>query len=452
VFGGLPHVTRRSINQRPARVNAPGTPENGRIIMGRKRKQRRQPHGSAWHWRQTDCWYYTHPGTKKRMPLFDEQGQRIRGKDNREAADLALARERLSWETETDTGRGEWLVARVCSDYIQYCQRGAANGSVSQAHHYNTAAWLNDLCQFCGALPVAELKKGHIQSWIEDHKGWRSPATHRSVIAVVLAAFNRAQEMHGITNPLKGLKKPTASPRLHSLSEEEEQALYGATEPCFGNFLFAAIHTGLRPFSELARITADEVEESERGMMWRVYASKTKKTRKIPIRPEVAELACKLIKTAPKGSGLPLFRNTQGKPWKRGTGVVRFIKIKEKLGWDRDLVKKSYSCYTCRHTFAHRMLSGYWNKGVGCSIETLAELIGDTPKVAFDHYGKEWGQHYQEPLWAAIGEGAKGKRPRSRATSEKPKTRSSKRRSSGTKRKQPVKQTTAQRGVARSGK
>jgi hypothetical protein len=49
------------------------------------------------------------------------------------------------------------------------------------------------------------------------------------------------------------------------------------------------------------------------------------------------------------------------------------------------------------------MLSGYWNGGVGCSVEVLAELIGDTPKVAFDHYGREWGQHYQKPLWAAIG-------------------------------------------------
>ena len=68
-------------------------------------------------------------------------------------------------------------------------------------------------------------------------------------------------------------------------------------------------------------------------------------------------------------------------------------------------MRSQYSCYTCRHTFAHRMLSGYWNGGKGCSIETLAELIGDTPKVAFDHYGREWGQHYQEPLWAAIGAG-----------------------------------------------
>ena len=49
------------------------------------------------------------------------------------------------------------------------------------------------------------------------------------------------------------------------------------------------------------------------------------------------------------------------------------------------------------------MLAGYWNDGVGCSIEVLAELMGDTPKVTFDHYGKEWGQHHQKPLWRALG-------------------------------------------------
>ncbi len=26
--------------------------------MGRKAKKRRQSHGSAWHWKQTDCWHY----------------------------------------------------------------------------------------------------------------------------------------------------------------------------------------------------------------------------------------------------------------------------------------------------------------------------------------------------------------------------------------------------------
>ena len=125
------------------------------------------------------------------------------------------------------------------------------------------------------------------------------------------------------------------------------------------------------------------------------------------MRTEVAELTRRLMETAPRGSGLPLFRNTQGNAWKKVTGVARFLGIKKKLGWDLHPVRKKFSSYIARHTFAHRMLSGYWNGGVGCSIETLAELIGDTPKVAFNHYGNEWGQHYQDPLWAALGQGSR---------------------------------------------
>jgi integrase len=123
------------------------------------------------------------------------------------------------------------------------------------------------------------------------------------------------------------------------------------------------------------------------------------------VRPEVAELTRKLMKTAPVGSGMALFKNSRGTPWTRVAGVHRFCQLRKDLDWTDDPKRKRYSCYSCRHTFAHRMLSGYWNGGVGCSIEVLAELIGDTPKVAFDHYGREWGQHYQEPLWSAIGMG-----------------------------------------------
>ncbi|MBA4020251.1 MAG: hypothetical protein C0483_24075 [Pirellula sp.] len=375
--------------------------------MAKTRKKRRSAHGSAWHWKQTDCWYYTLPGTKRRMSLFDEQGERVRGRENREAAEAALARLRLSGDLN---GQGtvpeeNWIVARVCSDYLQYCERSVKGGSMSGGHYSQSKSFLNDLCGYCGALAVAELKKSHVQTWLDGHAGWKSKATHRSAIAVVLAAFNRAEELHDVPSPLKGLKKPQSQPRLQSFSPDEEQMIYGATEERFRNFLFAALHTGLRPFCELAKITADHVEIGERGMMWRVYSSKTKKTRKIPIQKPVAELVKKLLPSAPRGSGLPLFRNTKGEPWKRMTGVVRFLSLKRKLGWDLDPIRGKYSCYTCRHTFAHRMLSGYWNDGVGCSIETLAELIGDTPTVAYLHYAREWALSYQEPLWAAIGAG-----------------------------------------------
>ncbi|HEX3872107.1 MAG TPA: hypothetical protein VHV77_16800 [Pirellulales bacterium] len=64
--------------------------------MARRQKQRRQSHGAAWFWKQTGCWYFTPQGTKKRAPLFDQDGQRIRGKDNRDAAERALALVRVS--------------------------------------------------------------------------------------------------------------------------------------------------------------------------------------------------------------------------------------------------------------------------------------------------------------------------------------------------------------------
>ena len=376
--------------------------------MSSSGKRRRRSRGGAWHWQQTDTWYYTPPGTKKRVALLDEKGTRIRGKDNRQAAELALARVKVSgrWRpTAEPTEEGEWLAARVCSGYIQYCERGADNGAISREYCEQVVRILNRFSEYAGALPVSQLKKGHVQHWVESQQTWRSPVTRRNAITIVLAAFNHSREMHDVPHSLKGLKKPPSRPRLHSFSEDDEATLYGTTDEPFGDFLFAAMHTGLRPFCELARLTADDVVESERGMMWRVYSSKTKKTRKIPVMNEVADLARRLTETAPTGSGVSLFRNTQGRPWKKVTGVGRFLRIKEKLEWRRDPMRSQYSCYTCRHTFAHRMLSGYWNGGKGCSIETLAELIGDTPKVAFDHYGREWGQHYQEPLWAAIGAG-----------------------------------------------
>jgi len=95
----------------------------------RRRRSRRQSHGSAWHWKQTDSWYYTLPGTKRRVALFDEDGIRIRGIDNKKAAQLALARVKLGqgWEPQAPpTSPEEWIVAKVCSEYLQYCERGVS--------------------------------------------------------------------------------------------------------------------------------------------------------------------------------------------------------------------------------------------------------------------------------------------------------------------------------------
>ncbi|WP_166821978.1 tyrosine-type recombinase/integrase [Thalassoroseus pseudoceratinae] len=368
--------------------------------------RQRRSRGKAWHWKQTDSWYFTPPGTKQRVRLYDEAGRPIRGQDNRQAAELALARVKAAgnWRPSPEHApENQWQVAKICSHYIDYCQQRAAAGTIRTEYHEEVVRYLNDFCGYCGALPVNELRKGHVQHWVVSHDSWKSPVTKRNAMTIVLGAFNHAQDMYDVRSPLTGLKKPPQKPRLHSIDPEEEALLYSTTDEPFANFLFAGIQTGLRPFCELARLTATDVEETDRGMLWRIFSSKTQKTRKIPVRSDVAELTRNLISDNTDGSETVVFRNPQGRPWKKGTGGTRFRKIKRELGWDQDPVRKNYSCYTCRHTFAHRMLAGFWNDGVGCSIETLAELMGDTPKVAFDHYGREWGQHYQEPLWAALG-------------------------------------------------
>ena len=75
--------------------------------------RRRQGHGSAWHWKQTHCWYYTLPGTKRRVGLFDENGNRIRGLENSQAAEraLALAKVANAQQSGDITAAEEWLVA-----------------------------------------------------------------------------------------------------------------------------------------------------------------------------------------------------------------------------------------------------------------------------------------------------------------------------------------------------
>ena len=128
--------------------------------MTAKIGKRRRPRGSAWHWKQTDCWYYTPPGTTSRVPLVDEDGRRVRGPENRKAAELALARVKVAgqWRpTAKPAGEGEWLVAQVCSEYVQSCERRLARGAVSQGYRDEVLRYLNELCSYCGALPVAQL-------------------------------------------------------------------------------------------------------------------------------------------------------------------------------------------------------------------------------------------------------------------------------------------------------
>jgi hypothetical protein len=93
--GKEPNRLSTAVSSLTSHTSIPGgNRENrkGQLKIAREPKSRRQQHGSAWHWKQTDCWYYTPTGARKRVALFDEKGDRTRGKENKDVAQLALAR------------------------------------------------------------------------------------------------------------------------------------------------------------------------------------------------------------------------------------------------------------------------------------------------------------------------------------------------------------------------
>jgi len=387
------------------------------LIMARNRK--RQANGCAWHRKFDDSWYATIDG--KRTRLRDEIGQPIRGKENREQADLAVARFRLQIPVTTQSG--SILVADVVDAYLENLKASATpryTDLVTQA--------MNDFCSYCGALAATDLKKKHVRDWVADHSTWKSDNTKRSYLAMVVAAFNHAVKEDEIlvNNPISGLKKPAGFARITYFKPDEIQEVldYCNRKPkkkavslsAIGQYFTMLLQTGARPFSELARVTADHIHETDKGMVIKIKAGtdehgnyrhkaakKTGKDRTIYLFAEAEDVIRTLMASFPRGSGIPLFRTPRGKSWKRCNGVQAFCTLKRKLGWDKDADKKSLSLYTCRHTFAKRILSGYWT-GQPAGIETLAGLMGNTPKVCWDHYA-QWCDEYNEPLWAAVGRG-----------------------------------------------
>ena len=382
--------------------------------MARNRKQRRQQHGSAWHWKQTDAWYYTEPGTKKRVSLFDENGERIRGKQNKEAARIALARIKVADEliAPSPPTSDDWTVARVCDLYLADLHRTANPEWATQVDR-----WLNDLCGYCGALKVGEFLKKHLRNWLQRHTTW-NPNTQRNVIGSVKAAFNFCCKFDDLdSNPIASYEKPTAIPRVTAFTPEEEKAIYETAPAALRQFINACILTGARPYSELARVTADHVVETPKGMYYLLKARtadgqhghktarKTGKDRRIMLSDEMETVTRRLMLSAPKESGIALFRTTRDKAWKRCNCVQSFLAVK------RELELPSDRCmYTSRHTFAKRTLAGYYT-GKPASIEAVAGLMGNTPAVCWRHYA-QWADEYNDPLWEALG-----KKPQIRAAS-----------------------------------
>jgi integrase len=252
-----------------------------------------------------------------------------------------------------------------------------------------------------GRLRASQLKRLHVDRWIAAHPTWKG--CRRTRIQALKRALNYCAEAGLIpANPIKGYKVAKQRQRRTYLTPEQEKACYEYANPALAIALKVCIRTGARYGCEFARLTARHITFTDRGMEWRFNEeeSKTGRLRIIripnsePVAREVIEIVKAQMKQYPVG---PIFRNTQGKPWRQTHLGHAFSKLRKRLA-EKGIELDGDSCmYMLRHTYAKRTLAGFWT-GKPSTIEHLAELMGNTREVCWDHYAS-WCEAYTDPLW-----------------------------------------------------
>jgi integrase len=238
-----------------------------------------------------------------------------------------------------------------------------------------------------------------VEDWLAAHPRWKST---RAAVQAVRRAFNYCLDQGVIiSNPIKGVKAARAGRRVTYFTPEVEEAIYRFAKPALTTAIRVCIHTGARPMCEFGRVEAHHVQVDEKGnMVWWFSPHEAKvrgKPRVVRIPRCIVPLVEEAVRKYPTGK---LFRDRRGLPWTARVLDASFARLRRELIRRKVPIDKSDVMYTCRHTYAKRMLAGYWT-GKPLAIEFLAALMGNSPNVCWDHYA-QWCDKYTEPLWESL--------------------------------------------------
>jgi integrase len=137
-------------------------------------------------------------------------------------------------------------------------------------------------------------------------------------------------------------------------------------------------------------------------MVWRIRDHKTRcktdKDRLIMVHEHIAPLVRKRLEHTQPGK--PVFPSPRGLQWNMKSMAATFQRLvakvekqhgKDCLRNDPEKEDKNPCWYSCRHTFAQRMIAGAmpWQSGRGLALERLCKVMGNSIKVCWRHYA-DW--------------------------------------------------------------
>ena len=139
-------------------------------------------------------------------------------------------------------------------------------------------------------------------------------------------------------------------------------------------FLFCLEHTGARPFSEVAKLTAAMIDWEDASVTFADHKNKKKgKARIMYLTPDLLKKLRELARERPEG---PLLLTQKGRPWTRQAATKAMRRIEKKAGVPRIMI------YAWRHTFITDCLA----KGMSPTI--IGRLVGNSARTIarfYDH-------------------------------------------------------------------
>src|SRR5262245_41876061 len=327
--------------------------------MGRQAK--------VWRWKARNSYYTTIDG--KQVNLGPD-------KDNARATFHRLMSEKRGHANTSDP-----LVSTIIDLFLEWLPQHR-----SPATYQWYESRLRRFTEFHKHLLVSELKPHHVQRWA-DSNPTHSSTTRRNSVQSVKGALKWAKLQGYVeSNPIADMSRPNAEARDDVITPDEFKNLLSfVRDENFRSLLVVAYETGARP-TELFKVEARHVDlQRSRWKFERTEAKSKKQIRFVYLSDNALRITRNLMHANPDG---PLFRNTKGQPWNKGSCSCQFARLRRRMAKATMLAQgmevsrkkltrqqvnryaKRFCLYLCRHSFATNALNN------GLDVLTVATLLG----------------------------------------------------------------------------
>jgi len=232
--------------------------------------------------------------------------------------------------------------------------------------------YLTNFCEHVGNKKIPDLRIHHVTDWLKANPQW-GDSTQGLAVSLVTACMNWALSEQRISkNPIKGVKRKKTKRRERIIPHEHVELILAKGPQRVAGFLRVLYQTGMRPFSELAKLTAEMIDWNQGLVKLEEHKNAKKgKDRVVFFTPETLALLRTQAEKHPQGL---LFRTRWGTPWNRNNCRNELNRACNETELPR------YSPYDFRRTYITNALAR------GLTANVVAQLVGNTPEVINRYY------------------------------------------------------------------